>query len=121
MSHQWKWPTTGRLAIGPSMGATSAAMAKTAVFRLAASRDTMKSAPVTRCGLSQGRSGFTVTTQRKLPVVALTGMPMASPETTSSTLRFCWRPAGLSLEVTGKVLPKPDALTEFAATPCSTR
>lgn len=35
MSHQWKWPTIGRLAIGPSMGATSVEMAKTAVFRLA--------------------------------------------------------------------------------------
>ena len=57
----------------------------------------------------------------KLPVVALTGLPMASPDTRSSTLRFCWRPAELPLEATGKVLPKPLALTEFVATPCCTR
>ena len=43
----------------------------------------------------------------KLPVVALTGLPMASPDTRSSTLRFCCRPAELSLEATGKELPKP--------------
>ena len=54
----------------------------------------------------------------KLPVVALTGLPMASPDTRSSTLRFCCRPAELSLEATGKVFPKPRAETEFVATPC---
>jgi hypothetical protein len=57
----------------------------------------------------------------KRPVVALTGLPMASPDTRSSTLRFCCRPAELPLEATGKVLPKPLALTAFAATPCCTR
>src|SRR5229473_2622460 len=57
----------------------------------------------------------------KLPVVALTGLPMASPDTRSSTLRFCWRPAELPLEATGKVLPNPRALTELLATPCCTR
>src|SRR5271165_6050208 len=58
---------------------------------------------------------------RKLPVVALTGLPMASPETRSSTLRFCCRPAELPLEATGRLLPKPLAETELAATPCWTR
>ena len=57
----------------------------------------------------------------RLPVVALTGLPIASPDTTSSTLRFCWRPVALSFEDTGEVLPKPVALTEFATTPSSTR
>ncbi len=33
-------------------------------------------------------------------------MPMASPERTSSTRRFCWRPSGVSLVATGWVLPK---------------
>src|SRR5579864_1814780 len=41
----------------------------------------------------------------KLPVVAFTGWPMASPETRSSTLRFCWRPAALLFEATGELLP----------------
>jgi hypothetical protein len=54
---------------------------------------------------------------RKLPVVALTGLPMASPDTRSSTLRFCCRPAELAFEATGKVLPKPRAETEFIPTP----
>ena len=57
----------------------------------------------------------------KLPVVALAGLPMASPDTRSSTLRFCCRPAEVLLEATGKVSPKPLALTASAATPCSTR
>jgi hypothetical protein len=57
----------------------------------------------------------------KLPVVTLAGLPMASPDTRSSTLRFCWRPAELSLEATGSVLPKPLALTEFVVTPSRTR
>jgi hypothetical protein len=56
----------------------------------------------------------------KLPVVVI-GLPIASPDTTSSTLRFCCRPAALSFVATGKVLPKPFALTEFVATPCCTR
>jgi hypothetical protein len=57
----------------------------------------------------------------RLPVVAFTGLPMASPDTRSSTLRFCCRPAELPLEATGKVLPKPFALTEVVTTPCCTR
>lgn len=57
----------------------------------------------------------------KLPVVAFAGLPMASPETRSSTLRFCCRPEELPFEATGKVLPNPLALTEFMATPCCTR
>lgn len=36
--------------------------------------------------------------QRKLPAVALTGSPMASPDTRSSILRFCCRLAELPLE-----------------------
>jgi hypothetical protein len=67
------------------------------------------------------RPGYERRFYYKLPVVALTGLPMASPETRSSTLRFCCRPAELSLEATGRVLPKPFALTEPVATPCSTR
>src|SRR5579864_7204324 len=57
----------------------------------------------------------------KLPVVALTGWPMASPETRSSTLRFCCRPAELSLEATGRLLPKPLDETELVDTPSCTR
>ena len=50
-------------------------------------------------------------------VVALTGTPMASPDTKSSTLRFCCRPEELSFEATGRVFPKPLAETEFVNTP----
>jgi hypothetical protein len=57
----------------------------------------------------------------RLPVVAFTGLPMASPDTTSSTLRFSCRPAELSFEATGELLPKPVALTVVATTPCCTR
>ena len=45
-------------------------------------------------------------------MVTLAGWPIASPDTSSSTLRFCWRPAELSFVATGKVLPKPLAETE---------
>jgi hypothetical protein len=41
----------------------------------------------------------------KLPVVVGTGLPMASPDTRSSTRRFCCLPAELSLVATGIVLP----------------
>src|SRR5450631_1406412 len=34
-------------------------------------------------------------------------VPMISPETTSSTLRFIWRPAAVELSATGIVFPKP--------------
>ena len=57
----------------------------------------------------------------RLPVVAFTGLPMASPDTRSSTLRFCCRPAALSLVATGRVSPNPVAVTEPEATPCCTR
>src|SRR5260370_40632683 len=46
-------------------------------------------------------------------------LPMASPLTTSSTRRLRWRPSGVSLEATGCVLPKPWAVMEDGATPCS--
>jgi hypothetical protein len=51
----------------------------------------------------------------------LTSAPMISPETTSSTRRFRWRPAAVSFEATGMVFPKPFAVTEVAGIPCSTR
>src|ERR1700677_638625 len=57
----------------------------------------------------------------RFPVVGLAWLPMASPETSSSTLRFCCRPAELPLEATGSVLPKPLALTELVDTPSCTR
>ena len=57
----------------------------------------------------------------KLPVCGLTGLPMASPDTRSSTLRFCCRPAELSFEATARLLPKPLAVTAFDDTPCCTR
>src|SRR6266566_731 len=71
------------------------------------------------CYLISG--GYVRLLYRKLPVVAFTGLPMASPDTRSSTLRFCCRPAELSLEATGKVLPKPRDETEFVDTPSRTR
>jgi hypothetical protein len=49
------------------------------------------------------------------------GLPIASPETTSSTLRFSCRPLDVTLDATGDMLPKPLAFTEFVVTPCSTR
>lgn len=53
-----------------------------------------------------------------LPSVRL---PMASPESTSSTRRFCWRPSGVSFDATGAVFPKPLAVTASAGIPCCTR
>jgi hypothetical protein len=44
-------------------------------------------------------------------------VPISSPETTSSTRRFCWRPAAVSFVVTGFVLPKPMAVTLFDEMP----
>src|SRR5438270_13688205 len=57
----------------------------------------------------------------RLPEVRLAWVPIASPETTSSTLRLAWRPDALSFEATGTLLPKPVAVTELATTPCCTR
>lgn len=48
-------------------------------------------------------------------------MPMGSPETTSSTRRFCCRPAAVSLEATGPLLPNPIAVTDGLDTPWATR
>ena len=36
-----------------------------------------------------------------------TVVPITSPETTSSTRRFCWRPSAVSFDATGCVLPNP--------------
>jgi hypothetical protein len=47
-------------------------------------------------------------------VVTLAGLPMAAPDTRSSTLRFCWRPAEVSFEATGRVLPKPLAAANLS-------
>lgn len=41
----------------------------------------------------------------RLLVVVGAELPMASPDTTSSTLRFCWRPPASLLDATGSVLP----------------
>ena len=43
--------------------------------------------------------------------------PMISPETTSSTRRFCWRPAAVSFEATGWLFPNPLEVTDVPATP----
>src|ERR1700687_1829965 len=50
-----------------------------------------------------------------------TAPPIASPDTTSSTRRFCWRPTAVLLSVTGRVLPKPTDVIASADTPCETR
>ena len=42
-----------------------------------------------------------------------------SPEITSSTRRFCCRPAAVSLDTTGRVTPKPSPVTELDAMPCT--
>src|SRR5271157_3756762 len=47
----------------------------------------------------------TIVPYRKLPVVTLTSFPIDSSDTTSSTRRFSYRPADLSFEDTGSVLP----------------
>lgn len=50
-------------------------------------------------------------------VAAATSVPIASPESTSSTRRFRWRPSGVSLPAIGCIFPKPRAVTAAAATP----
>jgi hypothetical protein len=45
-------------------------------------------------------------------------VPITSPEIMISTLRFCCRPAGVSLLATGFDFPNPVALIEFGASPC---
>ena len=58
---------------------------------------------------------------RRLPVVTFTSFPIDSPDTTSSTRRFSCRPAELSFEATGNVLPNPVAVIDAIETPCCTR
>jgi hypothetical protein len=65
--------------------------------------------------------GVLRTSYRKLPVCGLTALPIASPDTRSSTRRFCCRPEALSFEATARLLPKPLAVTAAVATPCWTR
>src|SRR3954452_15819485 len=43
--------------------------------------------------------------------------PIASPETISSTRRFFWRPAAVSLSATGMVLPPPIAVIDSPSRP----
>src|SRR5215472_19021073 len=45
-------------------------------------------------------------------VSELVALPIASPDSTSSTRRFCCRPSGVSFEAMGTVLPKPRASIE---------
>jgi len=45
-------------------------------------------------------------------------VPITSPEITSSTRRFCCRPAAVSFEATGCVFPKPLVVTEVCGIPC---
>jgi hypothetical protein len=52
---------------------------------------------------------------------ALVRSPMASPDSTSSTRRFCLRPSAVSLDATGAVFPKPLALIASEEIPCCTR
>src|SRR6266516_6501934 len=54
-------------------------------------------------------------------LVASAVLPIASPEMTISTRRFCWRPSGVSLEATGSVFPKPRDSIESAEIPCCTK
>src|SRR6202041_1505660 len=69
-------------------------------------------------GLSQTARTLRFLAFYKLPVVTCVGLPMASPDTTSSTLRFSCRPLALSFDATGMVFPNPLALTDPAVTPC---
>lgn len=46
---------------------------------------------------------------------------IAAPLTTNSTLRFCCRPSGVSLDATGWVSANPVAVMPEAGTPCSAR
>ena len=43
---------------------------------------------------------------------------MTSPETTSSTRRFCCRPAAVPLDATGLSLPNPTAVIFPTCNPC---
>ena len=48
---------------------------------------------------------------------SLTLAPRMSPETTSSTRRFIWRPAAVPLSAIGKLLPNPCAVIAAEFTP----
>ena len=56
-----------------------------------------------------------------VPRISDSFVPMISPETTSSTRRFCWRPAAVSFDATGCVSPKPLAVRISASDPVQTR
>jgi hypothetical protein len=43
-------------------------------------------------------------------------VPITSPETTSSTRRFCWRPSAVSFDATGCVFPNPFDVIDAAGT-----
>src|SRR5262249_6751430 len=53
--------------------------------------------------------------------VAVMGIPMTSPATTSSTRRLRCLPAAVSFEATGIVFPKPCAPSDMIGMPCPTR
>src|SRR5581483_6121384 len=48
-------------------------------------------------------------------------LPMASPDRTNSTRRFCARPSAVSFDAIGSFLPKPWASTLADAIPCWTK
>src|SRR5207253_4078792 len=79
-------------------------------------RHVRENSPATQEGPDGGRAGAQLeglSEPRAYGVGLLgpMGVPMMSPETTSSTLRFFWRPAAVSFEATGFSLPKPLAVT----------
>jgi hypothetical protein len=44
-------------------------------------------------------------------------VPIGTPDTTISALRFCRRPAAVSFEATGAAFPRPTAVTDDPGTP----
>src|SRR6185295_19550221 len=80
-------------------------------------------------GPGNGENGTGSWADRALPRAALQAceayrtraLVIDSPETTTSTRRFIWRPAALSLDATGRLSPNPRAEIEDVATPCWTR
>ena len=55
------------------------------------------------------------------PRISDSFVPITSPETTSSTRRFCCRPAAVSFVATGVVSPKPFAVRISGLSPCVIR
>lgn len=47
--------------------------------------------------------------------------PIISPDTMSSTRRFCCRPSAVSFDAIGCAFPRPRAVTDAAGMPCFTR